>query len=57
MMPVMTAVTSMGLFLNAIDMVKFAKFVPSVNEMKDCLRLAWKFVDETKMVEQATVSA
>ena len=42
-------------FLDASDMVKFAKFVPTVNQMKDALRLARRFVDETKM-EPAVVN-
>ncbi|MBF0123028.1 MAG: hypothetical protein HQL21_06450 [Candidatus Omnitrophica bacterium] len=35
-------------FLDASDMVKFAKFVPSFDQMKDTLRFARRFVDETK---------
>ena len=36
-------------FLDASDMVKFAKFVPAFDQMKEALRLARRFVDETKM--------
>ncbi|MFH0754834.1 MAG: hypothetical protein V2A70_09730 [Candidatus Omnitrophota bacterium] len=35
-------------FLNASDMVKFARFVPSEPEMRQGLRLARTFVEETR---------
>ena len=35
-------------FLNASDMVKFAKFVPAPRDMFEALRLARVFVEETK---------
>ena len=35
-------------FLNASDMVKFAKFVPSVEQMFSVMRLARTFVEETR---------
>ncbi len=38
-------------FLDACDRVKFAKFVPSLDEAGDSLRCARRFVDETKREE------
>jgi hypothetical protein len=35
-------------FLNASDMVKFAKFIPSAEEMYRAMRLARTFVEETR---------
>ncbi len=35
-------------FLNASDMVKFAKFIPSAEEMHQGLKLARTFVEETR---------
>lgn len=34
-------------FLDASDMVKFAKFIPSLDQMGEALRLARRFVEET----------
>ncbi|MBF0570204.1 MAG: hypothetical protein HQL18_05480 [Candidatus Omnitrophica bacterium] len=39
-------------FLDASDRVKFARFVPSMDGMKDSLRLARRFVQETVPVEK-----
>ena len=37
-------------FLNCCDLVKFAKYGPSRNEIDESTRLAKKFVDETRII-------
>lgn len=39
-------------FLNHCDKVKFAKFVPTIEQMEDGYNLVWNFAEETKLKEQ-----
>ncbi len=38
-------------FLNSCDMVKFAKYGPTINEAKDSFKLVKRYIDETKEAE------
>ncbi len=40
-------------FLNSCDMVKFAKYAPTVQEVEESFRLAQKFIEETKGQKEA----
>ncbi len=37
-------------FLNSCDIVKFAKYIPGIEEGKESFQLAWRLVEETKIV-------
>jgi len=39
-------------FLSHCDKVKFAKFVPTIEQMEDGYNLVWNFAEETKLKEQ-----